>query len=57
MERLATVTSPRPRTSFQMANASSRKAVIRMPPAVPAPPPPMNITMFVTMSVSGAAAP
>ena len=57
MERCAMVTSSRPRTSFQIANPSTRNVVILMPPAVPALPPPMNIRMLVTMRVSGAAAP
>lgn len=51
------VTCSRPRISFQMAKARRRKVVTLMPPAVPALPPPMNIRMLVTMSVSGDATP
>ena len=42
-----------PRTSLRMTNSRTAKVVTLMPPAVPALPPPMNISTSVPSSVSG----
>ncbi len=46
-----------PRTSASIAAASTAKVVTLMPPAVPALPPPMNISAQVISSVAFSSAP
>jgi hypothetical protein len=53
IRRCATSVSFSPRTSDQMTNASRKKVVTLIPPAVPALPPPTNIRAQFTAIVSG----
>ncbi len=57
MCRKNAVTLVSPRTSVRMTNSSTAKVVTLMPPAVPAGPPPMNMSTFVPSSVSVLSAP
>ena len=57
MRRSKACTSRSPRTSAQMTKNSSTKVVTLMPPAVPAEPPPMNISTTVISSVPSLTAP
>ena len=57
MRRSKAMTSSSPRASATMTRNSTTTVVTFSPPAVPADPPPMNISMAVPSSVSSVTAP